>query len=59
MLAGVRVGRNAMVGANAYAVAICPTITFAYRGGRVQGTSLSLLDAAALEQRIERLRQGP
>jgi hypothetical protein len=45
--------------ANAYAVAICPTITFAYRGGRVQGTSLAMLEGPALEQRIERLRRGP
>jgi AhpC/TSA family len=45
--------------ANAYAVAICPTITFAYRGGKVEGTSLSLLDDAALARRVERLRRGP
>jgi hypothetical protein len=44
--------------ANAYAVAICPTMTFAYRGGRIEGTSLSLLEGAPLRQRIERLRRG-
>ncbi len=42
--------------ANAYAVAICPTITFAFKGGKVQGTSLSLLEGAALRKRIEAIR---
>ena len=28
---------------NAYAVAVCPTITFARRGGKVDSTSFSLL----------------
>ena len=41
---------------NAYAVAICPTITFARRGGKVDGTSFSLLNEAALARRIEALR---
>ena len=41
---------------NAYAVAICPTITFARRGGKVAGTSFALLDEAALTRRVERLR---
>jgi hypothetical protein len=41
---------------NAYAVAICPTITFARRGGRVAGTSFELLEEAALERRVEALR---
>jgi hypothetical protein len=45
--------------ANAYAVAICPTVTFAYRGGKVQSTSLTLIDGAALRERIERIRKGP
>ena len=45
--------------ANAYAVAICPTVTFAYKGGRVQGTSLSRIDGAALRGRLEQLRRGP
>jgi AhpC/TSA family protein len=44
--------------ANAYAVAICPTVTFAYRGGKVEGTSLTLIDGAALRARIERIRGG-
>ena len=42
--------------ANAYAVAICPTITFAFKGGKVQGTSLALLEGAALRERIEAVR---
>jgi hypothetical protein len=41
---------------NAYAVAICPTITFARRGGRVAGTSFELLEEAALARRVEALR---
>jgi hypothetical protein len=41
---------------NAYAVALCPTITFARRGGKVESTSLSLLKEAALAKRIEALR---
>jgi AhpC/TSA family len=45
--------------ANAYAVAICPTVTFAYRGGKVQSTSLALIEGAALRARIERIRSGP
>ena len=45
--------------ANAYAVAVCPTITFARRGGRVEGTALSPLTGRALRERIERLRRGP
>jgi hypothetical protein len=44
---------------NSYAVAICPTVTFAYRGGRVEGTSFTLLESAALRRRIERIRSGP
>jgi hypothetical protein len=40
---------------NAYAVAVCPTITFARRGGEVTGTSLELLDEAALTQRVKAL----
>lgn len=38
--------------ANLYAVGICPTITFARRGGQVESTSLSFLDAPALERRL-------
>jgi hypothetical protein len=45
--------------ANAYAVAICPTVTCAYAGGRVQGTSLATIDGAALRARLEQLRRGP
>jgi len=45
--------------ANAYAVAICPTMTFAYRGGRVEGTTYSLLEGAPLRERIERIRRAP
>ena len=45
--------------ANAYAVAICPTVTFAYAGGRVQATSLATIDGAALRARLEQLRKGP
>jgi hypothetical protein len=44
--------------ANAYAVAICPTVTFAYQGGRVQGTSLAMIDGVALRGRLEQLRRG-
>ena len=42
--------------ANRYAVAICPTITFARQGGEVVGTSLSFLDAEDLERRLAELR---
>ena len=44
--------------ANAYAVAVCPTVTFAYEGGRVEGTSLSLIDGTELRARLEKLRSG-
>jgi hypothetical protein len=45
--------------ANAYAVAVCPTVTFAYQGGRVEGTSLAMIEGAALRARLEKLREGP
>lgn len=45
--------------ANAFAVAICPTVTFAYRGGKVQGTSLTLIEGDALRRRIEQIRKAP
>jgi AhpC/TSA family len=45
--------------ANAYAVAICPTVTFAYEGGRVEGTSLAMIDGSELRARLDRLRRGP
>jgi hypothetical protein len=41
---------------NAYAVAICPTITFAARGGRVVSTSLTLLGELGLLLRLEAIR---
>jgi hypothetical protein len=41
--------------ANRYAVAICPTITFAERGGRVTGTAHGRQDAQAV---VERLREA-
>jgi hypothetical protein len=44
--------------ANAYAVAICPTVTFAYAGGRVEGTALAMIDGAPLRSRLEKLRRG-
>lgn len=44
--------------ANAYAVAICPTITFAYEGGKVEGTSLALIEGVELRSRLEKLRRG-
>jgi hypothetical protein len=45
--------------ANAYAVAICPTITFAARGGRVHSTAFGTLDERALTARIRRLTAPP
>ena len=41
---------------NAYRVAICPTITFADRGGKVVSTSFALLGEQALAQRLEAIR---
>jgi hypothetical protein len=41
--------------ANRYAVAVCPTITFADRGGKVAGTSFDFLDEAALKGRLAEL----
>jgi hypothetical protein len=41
---------------NAYAVAVCPTITFAARGGKVVSTSFSLLGEATLVKRLEAIR---
>jgi hypothetical protein len=40
-------------------VAICPTVTFAYRGGKVQSTSLTLIEGKALRTRLEQIRKGP
>jgi peroxiredoxin len=42
--------------ANAYAVAVCPTITFAERGGEVRETSFGSQDEEQLTARIEALR---
>jgi hypothetical protein len=44
--------------ANAYAVAICPAITFAARGGEVTATALGALGERALEARIARLSEA-
>ncbi len=40
---------------NAYAVAVCPTITFARRGGKVAATSFRLLDERALARQVQAL----
>ncbi len=37
---------------------VCPLVTYAGRDGRVAGTSLGLLDEAALSERVEALRAG-
>lgn len=42
--------------ANLFAVAICPTITFVRRDGRVEDTSLGLIDEAEIERRIAELK---
>lgn len=42
--------------ANLFAVAVCPTITFARRGGIVHDTSLGLVGEAEIERRIAELR---
>ena len=44
--------------ANIYGIAICPTVTFARRGGEVAGTALEFLDERALTTRVEALEQG-
>jgi hypothetical protein len=56
----VPVGRDPDgVVANRYGLgAICPLLTFGGRDGRVAGTSLGLLDDAALAERVEALRAG-
>lgn len=47
--------------ANLYGVAICPTVVFAYRGGRVMRTALGAEVAAprALARAVRALRAGP
>ncbi len=44
--------------ANRYRVAVCPTVTFADRDGRVARTALEFLDERALTTRVEALEQG-
>ena len=44
--------------ANLYRVAVCPTVTFADRDGRVARTALEFLDERALTTRVEALEQG-
>lgn len=43
--------------ANAYAVAVCPTVVFAARGGEVASTALGTLDERAVAARVEALRR--
>jgi hypothetical protein len=51
------VGHGAVaVVADLYAVAICPVVTFAERGGRVAATALGSLDERALARRVRALR---
>lgn len=47
--------------ANLYGVAICPTVVFAHRGGRVMQTALGgeAATPAALERRVRALLKGP
>ncbi len=42
--------------ANEYAVVVCPTITFARRGGEVAGSTVGTLDAAVVERWVRRIR---
>jgi len=44
--------------ANLYRVAICPSLTFAQRGGEVAGNALEFLDERALAARVEALQAG-
>jgi hypothetical protein len=44
--------------ANLYGVAVCPHLTFALRGGRVQSSVLGEQDAAALERRFADLERA-
>jgi hypothetical protein len=41
---------------NLYAVAVCPLVTFADRGGKVSASTLGLQDAAAVTSRLQELR---
>ena len=42
---------------NLYAVAVCPLVTFARRGGAVTGTALGFQDAAAVARRVRALER--
>ncbi len=44
--------------ANLYGVAVCPTVTFAARGGEVAGTAVDFLDERALAARVRALEAG-
>ena len=44
--------------ANLYGVAVCPTLTFARRGGKVAGTALEFLDERALAPYAQALQDG-
>ena len=43
--------------ANLYGMAVCPHITYVLPGGKVDGTTVGSLDAAALRSRVERLER--
>jgi hypothetical protein len=45
--------------ANAFAVAVCPTITFAYKGGEVEHTSLGTTPEAEIVQHLRTIQQPP
>jgi peroxiredoxin len=47
--------------ANLYGVAVCPTVVFAYRGGRVRETSIgtATVDDATLSRKLRALLAGP
>jgi hypothetical protein len=44
--------------ANLYGVAVCPTVTFAARGGEVAGTAVEFLGERALAARVTALEAG-
>jgi hypothetical protein len=44
--------------ASIYGIAVCPTVTFARRGGEVAGTALEFLDEHALSARVDALAAG-
>jgi peroxiredoxin len=47
--------------ANLYGVAVCPTVVFAYRGGRVRETAIgtATVNAATLSRKVGALLAGP